>query len=125
MDSFDRVARTSTGWNYKKGAFGSKFCTVRAGQLPEQYMRSVVIRRLEQASIDPKIIAAQEAEAERQRELAELTAWERHLEENPGLKAWAEANPSLAEQKRKEWATKNPSAVKSMPFPTNPISINY
>jgi hypothetical protein len=124
-DQFDRASGTSMNWNFKKGLLGSKFCKVRAGQLPEQYMRPVVIRRLEQASIDPKVIAAQEAESARQRERAELTAWERHLEETPGLKAWAKANPALAQQKRKEWAAKNPTAVKSIPFPTNPISIDY
>ena len=125
MDSFDRAAGTTTGWTFKKGVFGSKFCKVRSGQLPEQYMRPVVISRLEQASIDPKVIAAQQAEAVRQLELAELTAWEKHLKTNPGLAAWAKANPTLAEAKRKEWAAKNPSAATSMPFPSNPIKFNY
>lgn len=116
MDSFDRAAGTSTGWSFKKGAFGSKFCTVRAGQLPEQYMRPVVIQRLEQASIDPQIIAAQEKKAARERELLELDAWDRHLAENPGMAAWAKANPALAKQKREQWLKDNPTAVNTTAF---------
>lgn len=59
-------------------------------------------------AVDPAVIAAQEKERARQRELAELSAWQRHFEENPGLKEWSAANPALAEAKRKEWAAKNP-----------------
>ena len=37
----------------------------------------------------------------------ELTSWQKHLYENPSLKDWAEANPSLAEKKRKDWVENN------------------
>lgn len=110
-DAFDRAAGTSMNWSYTKGLFGSDACQVRAGQLPEQYMRPVVISLLNEAAIDPKVLAAQAKEAARQAELAELSAWERHLEETPGLKEWAAANPKLADAKRKEWAAKNPTNV--------------
>ncbi|MDA9674562.1 hypothetical protein N9T98_00045 [bacterium] len=119
MDSFDRAAGTSTNWAFKKGAFGSKFCRVRAGQLPEQYMRPVVISRLRQAAIDPKVLAKQKEYQKRAQELAEMEAWERHLEEQPGLKAWADANPALAAQKRKEWNSANPRATKTALFPVS------
>ena len=32
--------------------------------------------------------------------LPETNEWQKHLEKNPGLKAWAEANPSLGEKKK-------------------------
>ena len=40
-------------------------------------------------------------------EPSELTAWQRHLNENPNLKAWVDANPSLGEKKQSEWEQKN------------------
>ena len=118
-DQFDRAAGTNMNWNFKKGLFGSKFCKVRAGQLPEQYMRPVVISRLREAAIDPKVLAKQEADQKKAQELAEMEAWERHLEEQPALKAWAKANPDLAAQKRKEWNAANPRATKTAFFPTS------
>ena len=118
-DNFDRVAGTNINWNYKKGLFGIRSCKVRAGQLPEQYMGPVVIQALETGSIDPAVLAKQEADQKRAQELAEMEAWERHLEEQPGLKAWADANPALAAQKRKEWNAANPRATKTALFPTS------
>ena len=34
-------------------------------------------------------------------ESSESTAWQQHLDKNPNLKAWVEANPTLGEEKRK------------------------
>ena len=39
---------------------------------------------------------------EKERKLCALEPWTRYLEENPSMKAWATANPALAEQKKKE-----------------------
>ena len=46
-----------------------------------------------------------EAEA-REKELAEMEPWLRHLEENPNLKVWAEANPDAAAKARQKFLEK-------------------
>ena len=103
-DNFDKVlGRPAIRWNYKKGLFGMTICRVKPHQLPEAYMRPIVIQALETAAIDPKVIAAQRAaEAERRRRCA-LGPWQRHLDAKPGLKAWAKANPQLAEAKKQKF----------------------
>ncbi len=37
------------------------------------------------------------------KESEELTPWQKYLNENPNLKAWVEANPSLSKNKKEEW----------------------
>ena len=71
-------------------------------------MYRVVIRVLSEGAISPAEIEAREkAEAARQakilreKELCALGPWLRYLEENPGMKVWAEANPGPAEAKKK------------------------
>lgn len=36
-----------------------------------------------------------------------LTPWQKHLNDNPSLKTWVEANPSLGQKKKAEWEAKN------------------
>ena len=89
--------------SYKKGLLGSHVCRVKAHQLPEAYMRPIVIRALEDAAIDPKVLAAQKAAAAERRRLCVLGPWKRRLESNPGLQAWAKANLALAEAQKKKF----------------------
>ena len=35
-------------------------------------------------------------------EPSDSTAWQKHLKENPNLKAWVEANPALGEERKKK-----------------------
>ena len=103
-DNFDSLlGYTAIGWSYKKGLLGSHVCRVKAHQLPEDYMRPIVIRALEDAAIDPKVLAAQKAAAAERRRLCALGPWKRRLESNPGLQAWAKANPALAEAQKKKF----------------------
>lgn len=97
----------------KKGLFGARLCRVRAGQLPETYIYSNVIRVLREGAISPAEIAAQKqqeserkARAARERELAALEPWERYLEENPDIRKWADANPAAADKVRKKYLEK-------------------
>lgn len=109
-DMFDYVyGRSIINWNYKKGLLGHT-CRVRDGSLPEVYMRPVVNRVLREGSISPAEIAAQkkaeterQAKAKREKELCALGPWNRYLEENPGIKEWAKANPGPAEAKKKKF----------------------
>ena len=80
----------------------------RTSARPETLMYNYTIKVLKDGAIDPKVLAAQQAEVKRLAELAAMEAWERHLATRPGLKAWADANPALAEQKRNEWNSRNP-----------------
>jgi hypothetical protein len=105
-DAFNSTYGSSIiNWNYTKGLFGISACRVPYGQLPLDYMYPVVIRILNEGSISPAEIAsretqAKEADAKRQREkeLCEMGPWNRRLEEDPKLKAWAKANPSAAKE---------------------------
>jgi len=109
-DLFDTAYGSSViNWNYRKGLFGLTTCQVGYGQFPEDSMRPIINRLLREGAISPQEIAAREkAEAERlanlkrEQELCALGPWNRYLEENPGMKAWAEANPGLADDKKKE-----------------------
>jgi len=92
-------------WSYNKGAFGWDACKVEYGQLPEDYMRPIINRVLINGSVSPKALAERKeeeakAEAKRKKErvLCEMGPWNRRLEEDPKLKAWAKANPSAAKE---------------------------
>lgn len=77
-------------------------------------MLSHISRLLEAGAISPQEIAAREkaeqerkAKAEREKELCAMGPWKRHLEENPQLKKWADANPAAAETAKARFL-KNP-----------------
>jgi hypothetical protein len=103
-NTFNSIAGSySFSWNYKKGLFGIDLCKVGYGQLPEDYMRPIVVRVLTEGSISPEEIAAREkaeeertAKLKREQELCALGPWNRYLEENPNMKTWASANPKAA-----------------------------
>tara|TARA_Y200000002_G_scaffold382357_1_gene399122 strand:- start:456 stop:1304 length:849 start_codon:yes stop_codon:yes gene_type:complete len=40
-------------------------------------------------------------------ESSESTAWQEHLNENPTLKIWVEANPALGRERKKKWLSDN------------------
>ena len=122
-DNFDRAYGSSViNWSYTKGAFGWTACKVPYGQLPEDYMRPIVNRVLREGAISPQEIAARKkaeeerlARIQREKELCALGPWKRYLEENPGMKIWAEANPGPAEAKKKKFLAnpKNQSQCES------------
>ena len=43
-------------------------------------------------------------------ESSESTAWQEHLNENPNLKIWVEANPALGKERKKKWLVENQTA---------------
>ena len=110
-DNFDRVIGYSAiNWTFTKGAFGWTACKVPYGQLPEDYMRPIINRTLLEGSVSPAEIAARErkeaernAKLQREKELCALGPWKKYLEENPGMKEWAEANPGPAEMQKKKF----------------------
>ena len=125
-DNFNSVYGSSVvNWNYTKGLFGTSVCRVPYGQLPEDYMRPIVNRVLREGAISPEEIAANKraeeermAKIQREKELCALGPWKRYLEENPGMKIWAEANPGPAEAKKKKFLAnpKNQGSCSSSQF---------
>jgi hypothetical protein len=91
-------------WRYTKGVLGWTVCKVAAGELPEMYISRSLVRVLDEGAVSPADIAAAEkaaqdrrAKVDRERELCALGPWNKYLEENPGIKKWALANPVAAE----------------------------
>ncbi len=50
-------------------------------------------------------------------------SWARYLDENPGMAAWAKANPAVAETKRAEYNKENP--VEEINLPTYTETLKY
>jgi hypothetical protein len=102
-------------YNVKGGIFGfTLFCFESVGLGHESQMLSYISNLLKQGSVSPAEIAAKEtADKEaaiaikKERELAALGPWKRHLEENPKLKKWVESNPVAAEKFKDDWLRKN------------------
>lgn len=75
---------------------------------PQEHQMIVAINSdIEQILIDPAVVAAQKEKERKEAELAKMAAWERHLEANPNLKVWAEANPAAAKVARTKWEAEN------------------
>lgn len=72
----------------------------------ESSMINAIIQRINNALVDPKVRAAELEKQKRDEELARLDPWERHLEKNPALKKWAEANPTAAAKEREKFLKK-------------------
>ena len=114
VDAFNSAYGSSAiNWSYTKGLFGLSICRVPYGQLPLDYMYPIVIRILNEGSISPAEIASREAQdkeeaakRQREKELCEMGPWNRRLEEDPKLKAWAKANPSAAKTEMERYKAK-------------------
>ena len=110
-DLFDsRSPGRNIGFNYTKGFFGLNICKMNPEQHPIKSMWPIFLGVLREGSISPAEIKAREKAAQdraeklqREQELCALGPWNRYLEENPGMKAWAEANPGPAEIQKKKF----------------------
>lgn len=89
-----------------KGLFGGELGIDECS--PQEYQMVAVINSdIAQILIDPAVVAAQKEKERKEAELAKMAAWERHLEANPNLKVWAEANPAAAKAARAKWEAEN------------------
>lgn len=73
---------------------------------PTPDMAKAINSLVNSATEDPVVRKERLAKAKRERELAEMAPWVRHLEENPDLKKWAEANPKAAEKAKEKFLKK-------------------
>lgn len=124
-DAFDAISSSGRlNWSYNKGFFGDT-CKVNYGQEPDALMYPIIIRILRDGAISSEEIRAREkaeqernAQIERERELCALGPWNRYLEQNPGIRKWAIANPEMAEARRKKFIA-DPSNKSSCSFGSN------
>lgn len=71
---------------------------------PHEYkMINAIKRRVADALVSPEEKQAQLDKEKREKELCAMAPWQRYLEENPGMRQWAEANPGPAEAKKKKF----------------------
>ena len=102
VESFNNVVGQNV-INFKvKGLFGLTFgCQESVGNGHERLMMSFVIGLLNEASQDPSLARTyREKRLERLR-LANMEAWDKHLEQNPSKKVWATANQNGFSRTRK------------------------
>ena len=107
VESFNNVVGQNV-INFKvKGLFGLTFgCQESVGNGHERLMMSFVIGLLNEASQDPSLARTyREKRLERLR-LANMEAWDKHLEQNPSKKVWATANPKMASVEREKYNRK-------------------
>jgi len=70
---------------------------------------------LDEASVSPQIVEKYEADRAEKYRLANMSAWERHLDKNPGMKQWAAANPAMAATEQAKFNNKNPQKEVQIP----------
>lgn len=109
VEAFNKAAGvTAVVYSVSGGLFGlSLGCQESVGVRHESMMLAYIAGLLDSGSISPEEIAEmekakkeREAKITRERELCMMSPWNRYLEENPNMKAWAEANPKAAEAKK-------------------------
>ena len=99
----------------KGGFLGANFCTEATVKHNERSLSRFVIGVLREGAVQPEMIEKYENDRAEEMRLANMEAWQKHLEKNPGLKAWADANPKMAESERKKYNRKNPQEKVSIP----------
>ena len=117
IKNFNR-AIGSTALNYVKPSktlIGINICNEKFVIANERQMRGFVIGVLQEGAIDPVTVDKYEADRAEKIRLSKMEAWERYLDQNPGTKAWAAANPAMAEKERIKYNEENPIEPISIP----------
>ena len=110
LESFNTFA----GNKYRVGSNVSTTNSWLLGEMQTCYpqeseMVGSINRRVADALVDPKVRKAELERKKKERELCEMGPWNRKLEEDPKLKAWAKANPSAAKTEMKRYIAKDGS----------------
>ena len=92
---------TYNGWTQKTWAGNMEKCSPQEWQMIDSIQEYI-----SELATDPKVKAQRLAEEKRRLELCQLAPWDRYLEENPGVKEWVLANPTLAEQRKQKFLKK-------------------
>ena len=114
-----------TSYTTSHGLFGHhkvEHCKAHEGEIS-----AAIVRRVNEALVDPETKKLQLEQAKRLRlqqlrikELERMEPWARHLEENPGLKTWAEANPQAAEREKEKFLKRYEAQQSSKPAQVKP-----
>ena len=117
VESFNSaVGQDVIDFNVKGGLFGLTIgCQESVGRGHERLMMSFVIGLLNEASQDPSLAKTYREERLEKLRLANMEAWDKHLEQNPSKKIWATANPKMALVEREKYNRKNPQQTVSIP----------
>lgn len=98
------------------GLFGLALgCHETVGTGHERMMMNFVIGLLKESSQDPSLAKQYREDRLEKLRLANMEAWDKHLEQNPNKKIWAEANPKMASVEREKYNKKNPQQKVSIP----------
>ena len=90
-------------------------CRESVGLRHERKMMTFVVGVLKEGSVSPGAIEKYEADRAEKYRLANMSAWEKHLDKNPGLKAWSTANPAMAAKQQAKFNAKNPQKEVNIP----------
>ena len=105
----------------KERCFG--ICRVEESEhnVSVRLMNRFVIGILKEGTVKQSEIDAFNRKRDEAIKLSKMDAWNKNLATNPGLAAWAKANPSVAETKRKEYNAENPVAEIDLPTYTETL----
>lgn len=99
----------------KGGFLGVNRCKGPTSKHNERALIRIVIGVLREGAVDPEAIEKYEADRAEKYRLANMSAWERHLDKNPGMKQWAAANPAMAATEQAKFNNKNPQKEVQIP----------
>jgi hypothetical protein len=90
-------------------------CSESTVKFYERAMMRFVTGVLKEGAVDPAEISRYEKDRQSLYRISSMEAWERHLERNPGLKAWADANPVMTSKEQAKFNRKNPQKEITIP----------
>lgn len=92
---------------------------------PQEYkMIQSIERRVANALVSPEERQAKIDKEKREAELCAMAPWQRYLEENPGIKAWAKANPEPAKAQKQKFLADPKNGVSCSVKSPSPHSTN-
>ena len=106
-----------------RSAFGVQTVDKTDHNVSVRLMYNFVSGMLKEGAVKQQDIDAFNKKRDEAIRRSSMDAWARHLDANPGMAAWAKANPAIAETKRAEYNKENP--VEEIKLPTYTESLKY
>lgn len=98
-------------------------CTESTVKFWERNMLNFVAGVLKEGAVDPVEVSRYEQDRQNLYTSSNMEAWERNLQKNPNLKAWAEANPAIASKEQIKFNQKKPQ--KEITIPSYSETLKY
>ena len=96
-------------------------CTERIVEAYEFAMMKFDAGVLKEGAVDPAEMSRYEKDRQTLYRISRMEAWEKRLEQNPGLKAWAAANPAMASKEQAKYNRDNPQKELNIPAYTDTL----